>query len=213
MGKRHLDITTISENRGTAGPAGKVGCTYMFASVKLYTPLGFNPWPDDERELAKVRLIYARCLEKKIPITTHCSGGGYLTDPRGEDFSNPGRNRKKVLSHPDYQYLKIDFAHFGHQQSGATDWKQSILSYFRTHPNVYSDISCCGFSSGFYQSFKTYLNPSDINHFLFGSDFLINLLWIDSYNQYLDLFLSDQNLDEPAKLQLCNINAEKFLFG
>jgi len=213
MGKRHLDITTISGKMGSADSAGKRDCNYMFAGIKLYPPLGFNPWPDDEKELAKVRLIYDQCLEKNIPITTHCSDGGYLTDPLGKDFSNPGMNWKKVLSYPGYQNLKIDFAHFGHQQSGATDWKQSILGYFATNPNVYSDISCCGLSDGFYESFKTYLNPSDVNRFLFGSDFLINLLWIDSYNEYLDLFLSDQNLDAQTKLQLCNLNAERFLFG
>ncbi|MBM3404682.1 MAG: amidohydrolase [Bacteroidetes bacterium] len=211
MGTIHLDITEISGKKGD--PATRKDLNYLFAGIKVYPPLGFDPWPDQDDERTKVELLYKRCIEKNIPIITHCSDGGFLTDPKGPFYSDPSQRWSKVLTHPDYFNLKLDFAHFGSQKTGETAWSQAILKLIETNPNVFSDISCRGMTTGFYQSFKTVLNRSNESRFLFGSDFLINMLWIDSYNHYLDLFLRDTNLDDKIKTKISNKNAEKFLFG
>jgi len=48
---------------------------------------------------------------------------------------------------------------------------------------------------------------------LFGSDFLINLLWSPSYNDYLCNFLETPYLTEEQKMAMCATNPERFLFG
>ena len=213
MGTLHMDITELSEKKSVLNTAEKIDFNYIFAGIKLYPPLGFDPWPEKDEEREKVELLYRKCLEKKIPITTHCSDGGFLTDENGKSYSNPAAHWKNVLSHKEFSNLKIDFAHFGSQSSGATEWKDTIIGYFKTNPNVYSDISCLATKSEFYKSFKSYINPTTQDRFLFGSDFLIDMIWIDSYNNYLDLFIRDTNLDPPMKFKISNENAERFLFG
>ena len=43
--------------------------TYLFAGIKLYPPLGFDPWPSENREeLDKVRFLYSECIRKKTAI-------------------------------------------------------------------------------------------------------------------------------------------------
>lgn len=213
MGTLHLDITEISEKKSALDPAERKDFNYIFAGIKLYPPLGFDPWPENGNERKKAELLYRKCLEKRIPVITHCSDGGFLTDINGRSYSNPSGHWNDVLTHPDFRNLKIDFAHFGNQSSGATEWKKVILGYFNTNPNVYSDISCCATKSDFYKTFKGYVAPSTQDRFLFGSDFLINMIWIDSYNHYLDLFLSDTNIDPGMKARIAHENAERFLFG
>jgi len=83
--------------------------------VKLYPPLGFNPWPiDDEAEMEKVRFIYQLCESKQIPITTHCDDQGFRTisTKSAWEYSAP-RTWSKVLD--EYPDLIIDFAHYGKQ--------------------------------------------------------------------------------------------------
>ena len=213
MGTIHIDITEVSERKGKRILPEKTDFNYVFAGIKVYPPLGFDPWPDDKEERGKVELLYRKCMEKKIPVITHCSDGGFLTDPHGRDYSDPGKHWKSVLTNPGFRDLKIDFAHFGSQTGGSVQWKKSILGYMDSNPNVYTDISCCGMKPGFYESLQTWLTPANTGRFLFGSDFLINMLWIDSYNEYLDLFLSTKNINTKTKVKLCNENSEKFLFG
>jgi hypothetical protein len=188
--------------------------SYLFAGIKLYPPLGFDPWPEtDQRELEKVRFLYSECTRKRIPITVHCSDKGYITSPDAEKLTNPSSQWKKVLSRPEYRDLKINFAHIGNRHDGRDDWKNTILEYIKQNRNIYTDFSCQTPQKEDYERVKVMMTPAIENNVLFGSDFVINLIWSGSYNEYLLNFLNTDILDESQKKLLCEVNPERFLFG
>ena len=45
--------------------------------IKIYPPLGFQPWPDNRKELEKNRYLYAFCEKHRIPIITHTDDQGF----------------------------------------------------------------------------------------------------------------------------------------
>ena len=48
---------------------------------------------------------------------------------------------------------------------------------------------------------------------MFGIDYTVNLMSIDSYNQYLDIFSRTTHLTAEEKHLFCSENPERFLFG
>jgi len=188
--------------------------TYFFAGIKLYPPMDFDPWPeDDKKELEKVKYLYSECIRKKLPVTVHCSDGGFVTTPNSVLFTDPSKKWQKVLTNPDYRNLKINFSHLGSQAGGKTDWQNTILSSLENNKNIYTDCSCITPQSKDYEGISKLMNINTETNILFGTDFVINLLWSGSYNEYLDNFVLNQYLSESQKDMMCNINPEKFLFG
>lgn len=188
--------------------------SYLFAGIKLYPPLGFDPWPeDDQKELEKVRFLYSECIRKKLPITVHCSDGGFIASPQAKNFTDPSQKWQKVLSRPEYMNLKINFAHIGSQADEREEWQNTILGYITGMNNVYTDCSCVTPEVKDYEKIKAITNSGNESKILFGTDFIINLMWSDSYNQYLNNFISNPFLDERQKDMMCRVNPEKFLFG
>jgi hypothetical protein len=209
--KVHLDDFINSENDNKF--------SYLFAGIKLYPPLGFDPWPgNNSEELNKVKLLYSECIRRRLPITVHCSDGGYIADDNSVEFTNPAGKWSKVLSNPDYKDLRINFAHLGSQHNGKTDWQATILNYisYGINKNIYTDISCVTFRPEDYVPLKNIIaNPENEQKILFGSDFVINLLWSEtsSYNDYLNNLLIKTNpLNDAQKDIICSQNPEKFLF-
>jgi predicted TIM-barrel fold metal-dependent hydrolase len=188
--------------------------TYLFAGIKLYPPMGFNPWPEDDRkELDKVKFLYSECVRKRIPLTVHCSDGGFITSPRAIEFTNPSEKWNKVLTRPEFRNLKINFAHLGSQHKGKSDWQKAILSSINRNRNVFTDCSCQTPYEKDYEKIRSIINHGNESNFLFGSDFVINLIWSESYNEYLDNFINTTYLDERQKKLICEVNPERFLFG
>jgi predicted TIM-barrel fold metal-dependent hydrolase len=207
----------------------------IFAGIKIYPQLGFDPYPndhsrlsketlteeldekEDERlntELNKVRFLYQFCCERRIPIITHCSDGGYKTGDN-DVLTSPEKKWKKVLE--EYPELTLNFAHFGSQsKSVEPQWRDAIIELSKQYPNVYTDISCNNSKPEYYEELEKLLNDPSHSELhrkvLFGSDFSINLLVTDveSYSEYMEAFaeatLSHQN-------DLCKHNPERFLFG
>lgn len=190
----------------------KENCKNIFAGIKLYPPLGFEPWPEDKTEKAKVELLYEICIKRNIPITTHCSTGGFLVDDEFKEFTNPGNQWAKVLKK--YPNLKINFAHFG---SGSEHWRQTIINHIlEENSRVYTDFSCNIENDEYYKKLnKTISDNSTIlsDRILFGSDFMINLLWLESYNEYINYFKNTKHLDSEVRFKFSNTNSERFLFG
>jgi len=198
-----------------------VDLNYFFAGIKFYPPLGFDPWPENNREeLKKNRFIYEECIRRRIPVTTHCSNGGFITDPDAQRFTNPGKQWLKVLH--EYPELKLNFAHFGVRNDGNTDWRDRIIDYILNdeYANIYTDFSCRGFKieneePDFYHNMDKLVKTHGTRlaeKMLFGSDFMINLIWTPSYNQYLENYKSTPAL-QGYKEMICSTNPEKFLFG
>lgn len=198
--------------------------TYIFAGVKVYPPLGFNAWPEEEEfedkkkyevELDKVMFLYKQCVDKKLPMITHCSDDGFKTAQNVEDLIDPGNKWNKVLQR--YPELKINFAHYGSQRGKAKEWKEIITDYIKDKLNVYADFSCSAKNDAFYKDLDSFIsrasNPNRLkDRILFGTDFMINLIFLKSYNEYLQYFI-DTDYINSYKEKLCSENPERFLFG
>jgi hypothetical protein len=197
----------------------------IFAGIKVYPQLGFDPYPNDAAELEKVEYLYQFCIDKRIPIVTHCSDAGFKVGDY-DALTVPNGKWKKVLEK--YPELTLNFAHFGSEsKSDKRQWRNAIIALTKQYPNVYTDISCNDAKQGYYDEIEQLLNPDPKKKqknappvpnpelhkkILFGSDFSINLLAskVDSYNEYLKAFLDAK---VTHKEYLCENNPERFLFG
>ena len=189
-----------------------------FFGIKLYPPLGFDPSPTDE----KVAYLYSFCSEKQIPITIHCSDGGFTVDKNAKKYTDPS-NWENILKDEQYSKLKINFAHFGKQGKRLVffpqkKWKKKILELIMQYPNVYTDFSCIAAKEDYYKSLEELSGKQEDydkikQRILFGSDFMINLIWSESYNHYLSNFSGTEHISTEDKELFCSINPERFLFG
>ncbi len=213
---------TLYENMGKFnGNIDDIGSNF-FAGIKVYPPLGFDPWPDDNDEREKVIILYDCCIKKGIPITTHCSNGGFKAESKEnvKNFTAPGIKWKKVLE--EYPELKINFAHFGLQSNfllffRRTEWRNSIIKLISEYPNVYADISDLSLSNPGCKYLEDLIERNSNNHklkdrILFGTDFLISLIWTNSYNESFNSF-KETNYLKSHKENFCSNNPEKFLFN
>ena len=189
----------------------------FFAGIKLYPPLGFDPWPVNATELGKVQWMYRFCEEKKIPVTAHCNDGGFAVDDGAQERTHPNKWKQVLKEHPT---LRLNLAHMGKQEKALiffprSEWREIVIELVSTYENAYADISCLAFDDQFYEGLRDILD----NHhklekkILFGSDFMINLQWSPSYNDYIDRFSRTPRLTEAQKIKLYQSNAYDFLFG
>lgn len=212
----------------------------FFCGIKVYPPLGFDPWPDpgEARELArskdpaliaakkseleeerrKAEFLYAYCEEYGIPITTHCSDSGFMVEEkeRALILASPRRWRP-ILE--EYRNLRMNFAHWGRKRRrGDREWVDTIIEYMGRYGFVYADFSYRGVDRKFYRALARIREIGRIrigdkieSRILFGTDFLINLIDIDSYRDYLNLFF--RNVDPADVRRFCVDNPHRFLFG
>jgi predicted TIM-barrel fold metal-dependent hydrolase len=203
MGKFNGDIESLTAN--------------YFSGIKVYPPLGFDPWPENSWERKKVEYLYDFCSNKSIPITTHCSLGGFRTVnlKSAEEFTSPFRWQKVLSKFP---RLRLNLGHFGNR--GVWDeWARAIVNLVMDYEHVYTDFSCRAFHDNYYKSLSKFVHSFDAEYqeklkqrILFGSDFMINLLWIDSYYRYLSVFAGTPQFCSQEKHDFCHSNPERFLF-
>lgn len=183
---------------------------FIFSGIKVYPPLGFDPWPLDAKEKAKVEHLYKICSEKGIPVTTHCSSGGFKSVFDNKKLTNPKKWEQVLQTYPK---LKLNLAHMGYSKES---WKNKVIDLIcnKSYPNVYTDFSDFGHSQHFYNSLRRKMNNNAVmkEKVMFGSDFMINLFESNSYNDYLKKFFASK-LSQVVKDKLCNKNPLIFLFG
>lgn len=207
-----------------------------FYGIKLYPPLGTDPWPEDKDELLKMRTLYRFCEENRIPIITHCDDQGFRGIPIKDAwrFTNPASWRSVLENYPS---LIIDFAHVGKQYATLgrgtsiienvsarmkklpqSEWFYSLMKLMQDFDNVYTDISFTGGYPEFYHEMLNYLATlSDDertrveDRLLFGSDFSVNLLKVESYANYYNIVETSPFSDELVT-KLSEINPMRF-FG
>ncbi len=200
----------------------------FFAGIKVYPPLGFDPWPEQgegwKEKREKVEWLYGYCCERKIPITTHCNDGGFVVDSLFVTLRRATPEKwMKVLER--FPALRLNLAHMGDEKSvfsrykTGRPWTDIVLELAAKYENVYTDFSCMEFKDSDYAKLQKLIERKSVEaHYdlsrkiLFGSDFMINLQWIDSYNRYLNLFCATKQLKENKHLY-CAANPERFLFG
>lgn len=182
-----------------------------FFGVKFYPPLGFDAWPKEKEERKKVEALYQFCTTYDLPVITHCDDQGFRTYPTkySWEWTSPNHYIPALERYPE---LRLDFAHFGTQYSGksratlnaiaatvagqpSSPWFHQIIELMKIYPHVMSDFSFSGTIATFYEEVLTYLAAQDERtreelkqRMMFGSDFSINLLKVESYTQYYELF-------------------------
>lgn len=191
--------------------------SHFFAGIKLYPPLGFDPWPEQDdkpidtvTEFDKVNYLYQVCSEKRIPITVHCSTGGFRVAHHALEYTRPEK-WKNVLSA--YSDLKINFAHCGFDNGKPCKaWLDTILEFMDAYENIYMDFSYIGNNNAVYNLLKERVIGKEYeNRILFGSDFPINLFGVDSYEDYVkNFFLASLESNQIDKF--CSENPGKFLW-
>ena len=208
-----------------------------FIGIKVYPPLGFDPWPDNPKlnqdtssadsPINKVKYLYGYCSQRGIPITSHGGTSGFVAASPEEikDFADISK-WEKVLA--DFPYLKLNIAHFpangrkfGILPPAEQDRLKTCIYLIKRYNNVYVDISCRADNYGYYRRLRKIINDiADIDvrkkvleRILFGSDFSINLLSLESYNAYLQIFSTTTEFDDEEKRLFCSVNPERFLFS
>jgi predicted TIM-barrel fold metal-dependent hydrolase len=201
-----------------------MGCNF-FAGIKVYPPLGFDPWPEnDPVELAKVKLLYEYCSAKRIPITSHCNSGGFVVIDKKLSKRNTSPYRwERVLNN--YPELILNLAHFGKENKKfmlfpVERWTRKIIKMIDRFDHLYVDFSFNGLDKDYYRDLRWYINhnPAELREklkqrILFGTDFMINLTGVESYNGYLRIFSESPYFTSEEKHVFCGVNAERFLFG
>lgn len=197
----------------------------FFAGIKVYPPLGFDPWPGaDPEELAKVKLLYQYCSAKKIPITSHCNSGGFVVIDKqlSKSFTGPDKWEQVLENYPE---LILNLAHFGKEGKKfglfpVEGWTRKIIRLIGKYDHLYVDFSFNGLDENYYRDLRRYIdrNPGGLREklktrILFGTDFMINLTGAESYNEYLKIFSETPYFTPEEKELFGAVNPERFLFG
>lgn len=205
----------------------------QFYGIKLYPPLGYDPWPSDELEREKVLCIYEFCNLYDIPIMTHCDDQGFRGVPAKEAWKYTAPSAyKPILAR--FPTLRIDFAHYGWQYTPLqknpltmlssltskvpdSPWFYEITDLMLHYPNIYADVSFSGTNPDFYVQFTNYLNSLDeekrqtiLSRSLFGSDFSVNLMKVESYTSYYRMFEQSPLSDDEIHAMVC-LNPLRFM--
>jgi hypothetical protein len=163
--------------------------------LKIYPPMGVDV--EDMGHLP----IFAIANDRHIPITTHCSDGGFFSiKNKRVELSNPKKWKNILQKFPN---LKVNFAHLGGLRSS---WVRTIGELMDKYPNVYSDVSSV-LSDPW--KCKRYVNKLPIDRILFGSDWYMSKLDCISYSDMCYNFLEQFGIDAIEKM-VCH-NPRSFL--
>jgi len=141
--------------------------------IKLYPPLGFNPYPEPLQLRKQYLKFFQWCVDEDIPITVHCQESSFTAaqdrdqqdrDQQDRDQINKRthpRNWERLLKdNPQLSSLRINFGHFGgskqfkemlggaegsgSSQAQEQNWTMAICRLLCQYPNTYADISAFG---------------------------------------------------------------------
>ena len=135
--------------------------------IKLYPPIGFNPYPKDKIKRESYMEFYKWCISEDIPITVHCQKGSYGADNQKKvinNFTNPINWLNLFEQNPELHNLRINFAHFG-GEDGVEDmieswyenpfkkvdknsWTYTIIQLLKNYENTYSDLAAYSYGKG-----------------------------------------------------------------
>lgn len=140
-----------------------------FYGVKLYPRLGYHPASKPVQEILNI------CIERDLPVTTHCGISGFPPEDfsfdgtgiwKYNDFGNPKHFESAVK-----RGLRIDFAHLGSSDPGFT-WAKTIVGFMEKYKNVYSDLSCYTSREELLEIIKLFGNNNAFKErIMYGSDF------------------------------------------
>lgn len=196
------------------------GRLYAFCVEKNIPITAHNSFTGFATPLSSVEiegLIYDNGLkEVSGPVALSKAFSTDWVQERASKFNHPEIWEKVLQKYPK---LKLNLAHFG---KGNSDWQTILYKMISNpdYPNFYIDLSCwCDVedsktgSIGLQTFHDTYFaNASDYikNRILYGSDFYLDLMYVDSLDKYLSNFKKVFSKDDFELISYTN--ARKFLF-
>ncbi len=146
-----------------------IGKEGPFYGVKLYPRLGYHPASKPVQDILNI------CIERDIPVTTHCGMSGF--PPKDFSFDGSGVWKYNDYGNPEHfeaalkKGLRIDFAHLGSSDPDFI-WAKTIVSFMKKYKNVYSDLSCYTSREELQPIIDLFGNDSTFKErILYGSDF------------------------------------------
>jgi predicted TIM-barrel fold metal-dependent hydrolase len=140
-----------------------------FYGVKLYPRLGYHPASKPVQEILNI------CIERDLPVTTHCGISGF--PPGNFSFDGSGIWKYNDFGDPKHfesalkKGLRIDFAHLG-SSDPTFKWAKTIVSFMEKYKNVYSDLSCYTSKEDLKEIIKLFGNNATFKkRIMYGSDF------------------------------------------
>ncbi|MGL1861677.1 MAG: amidohydrolase [Pseudodesulfovibrio sp.] len=133
--------------------------------IKLYPPIGFNPYPKGRKAVKPYVEFYEWCITEGIPITVHCQSGSYSAtrsrtqvnkDTHANNWLRLFEDWEKIRTDSDVQIedLRINFAHFGGDEGldemfdtshrgniNKGSWTYPLLKLVQKYPNAYADLA------------------------------------------------------------------------
>ncbi len=201
---RRPGITDALRNESLIGKNGP------FYGVKLYPRLGYHP------ASKPVQDIFDICIERDLPVTTHCGMSGFPS----ADFSLDGSGVWKYNDYGNPEHfepalkkgMRIDFAHLGSCDPDFK-WANTIVSFMKQYKNVYSDLSCYTGRDEIEKIIALFgKNKIFKERILYGSDFDVmsftdNKISLEQYcRNFSDLFPEEiQNMRYRNVLKFLNI--------
>ena len=142
--------------------------------VKLYPAMGFNPFADNgvANIDVKRREFYELCIQRSIPITTHCQHSSFyghdVNQKEADAYSHP-LNWERVFQQVEGNKLRLNFGHFGgekeikravlpdvvYEASGdkgprekiaEESWTHVLLRLLKQYKHTYADVSAFDYS-------------------------------------------------------------------
>ena len=220
----------LAEKLGTFDGDVRAMRSNFFAGIKVYPPLGFNPWPGQGEEQQKVEKLYSYCEEHGIPMTSHGGSSGFVAITDRNELLEVTSMKKWRAVVGKYRKLRLNIAHFPAEvvapgASRKSNYKlererfDALDDLIVTSEDVYTDFSCRAVKDEYYQWLKIVLETAGdkrqklTERILFGSDFAVVLGSIDSYSRYVNIFSQTEHLTDEEKHYFCCINPQRFLFG
>jgi predicted TIM-barrel fold metal-dependent hydrolase len=207
---RELLSSNLRSDKSLAWTNRKARKGQRFRGIKLYPPLGTDPWPSETERLEKITFIYQFCEKNDIPIITHCDDQGFrgVTSKLAQQYTSPAAWIPVFEAFPN---LRVDFAHYGKQYNvlakgslkaliensfTSGPWFKELVHLMQNFPQVYADFSFSGTDPKFYEDLHEYISASEdkelqeilLSRSMFGSDFSMNLAKVESYTNYYRIF-------------------------
>lgn len=102
-----------------------------------------------------------------------------------------------------YPNLKLDLAHWGGESA---EWRSLITEMLRKYPNLYTDLACTE-EKFFNEQVSELTDPSKeflLEKVLYGSDYHILMLFSDSIDSYLKMFLNKLSKEDWDRISITN---------
>jgi hypothetical protein len=160
-------------------------CNGDIIGIKLYPPIGFNPFSRVSGSSNQIfdpcfKRFYQICIDRDIPITVHCqsASGSYHAGDVSEKTADAlvhARNWENVMTDPDMKTLRINFAHFGGEETIAQDvfpqpiqtprrldavllqeprdclplesWTRALVRLLKMHKNTFADLAAFNYAN------------------------------------------------------------------